>query len=220
MLFDKLLFFFNFLKFKFVLQKFKFVSMKTGNDIIGLDKSSTKSALNSSAHNANLCDVGNTWEMTRWSFISKVKSDILLSVIDKAMLLLLLQHGLRVSEVIRISRGQLLGHGRVLIKASKGSNDRVLERVEYYEAIEHFLLCFNSLGEIFSRFYLYRLCLKMNINFENNYGKKNSVTHAGRHLYAESLSAQSVQLETISRQMGHKSTKSTEHYVKQSKKQK
>lgn len=180
----------------------------------------TNSEVNLSAHNTIQCNVANSWEMVRWSYITAVRAASTVTALDKAVLLLLLEHGVRITEILRIQRQDLLGHGRVLIRGIKRSNDRLLYGVSYYEALEHWLIAFTSIGEIFSRFYYYRLCVSLGIKFENGGSKKLSVTHAGRHLFAESLSAQSIELATISRSMGHKSTKSTESYVKQSEKQK
>lgn len=187
-----------------------------GNQLVKPMKSRSKSEESPSAHNAILCEPVNTWEKIRWSYISAVRATAMVSALDKAVLLLLLEHGVRITEVLRIKQHDMLGHGRLLIRGIKRSNDRVLNGVSYYEAIESFLICFTSVGEIFSRFYYYRLCLRLGIKFENSASVKLSVTHAGRHLFAESLNAQSVELATISRSMGHKTTKSTMSYVKQS----
>jgi integrase len=136
--------------------------------------------------------------------------------LDKFVILLLLCYGVRISEVLCIRRQDLKGNSRVLLRGIKRSNDRVLENVLFYGPAIDFLNCFDSIGTVYSRFYYYRLCVKKGIKFDNGFGKKTSVTHAGRHLYAESLSQEKVELSTISRSIGHKSETSTLSYVKQS----
>jgi site-specific recombinase XerD len=148
-----------------------------------------------------------------------IESD-LCSNLEKAVILLLLEHGLRISEVIRLDASCLLPGSRLLVRGSKRSNDRLIQSVSYSSDLFFYLKTFGRIDNVYSRFYIYRLCKKLGISFESSISSKISVTHAGRHLFAEILNESGVSLENIQSFVGHKSSKSTQCYVGKTKSKK
>jgi integrase len=173
----------------------------------------TKSGQGPSAQNATPCYPVSVTEMSRLSLVSKVNDDRGLTHLDRGVLLLLLEHGARISEVLNLRLSDLKGCDRVMLHGLKGSDNRLIEGVSYYADLFGFLSLFPNVGCVYSRWYYYRLCNKLGIRFQSAGSTKASVTHAGRHLYVDGLSGMDIQVSDLQRVMGHKSQKSTECYV-------
>jgi integrase len=186
---------------------------KSLNSILAPDKVRIKSASTPCAQNASPCDLDNSRESIRMSMVNKVRGDLFLGLLDKCVLLLMLEHGLRISECLSMTAVNLLGNKRLIINGLKGSNDRLIENVSYYDSLV-FLQYDQKPGFFFpSRFYYYRLCIKLGIKYESTLSSKVSITHAGRHLYIAGLRDLNVDGSVISNQIGHKSSRSTNFYV-------
>jgi integrase len=183
------------------------------NSLLDRNKVRTKSVSCLCAQNAIPCDPDNGRESIRLAMVNKVTSDCTLSGVDKCILLLMLEHGLRISECLSLTAVNLLGNGRIVVHGLKGSNDRLIERVSFYDSLS--ILKSGCLPGTFfsSRFYYYRLCIKLGIKYESSLSTKVSVTHAGRHLYVAGLRDLNVNGSLISSQIGHKSSRSTNFYV-------
>jgi integrase len=125
----------------------------------------------------------------------------------------MLEHGLRISECLSITSVNLLGNGRIVVDGLKGSNDRIVENVSYYESLRYLKYGYPPSYFFPSRFYYYRLCVKLGIRYESPLSSKVSVTHAGRHLYVAGLRDANISTELIGNQIGHKRTRSTNFYV-------
>jgi len=131
-----------------------------------------------------------------------------------AMLMkLMLANGLRISEVLQIKSGDISTGSRILIRGKKRSFDRVIDGSEFHEYLQ---MCRNNSIQpfaIFDRYHVYREFKKLGISIKFNGNKKNSVTHALRHIAGREIKNLSKSVETTGRALGHKSFNSTKHYT-------
>lgn len=126
---------------------------------------------------------------------------------------LMLTNGCRISEVLRIRPEDILSEHRVLVRGLKHSADRICS-----------LSCSWSLNKLkcaesdlyfgrYNRYYFYRLFKEYGIYGKVKGNKKQAVTHFPRHVLASSLASCGCSPEVIQKEIGHKSRKSTEHYL-------
>jgi len=135
------------------------------------------------------------------------------SLRDVIVLDLLLGSGLRVSEICSLEPRRILNDKQVLVKGAKGSGDRVCT-LRWSEGLQYFQGAgWSNFSYGLDRYYIYRLCRKMGV-YAHIIGNKNqAVTHAGRHQYVAQLEKQGLTPEEIKTVIGHKSVKSTMHYL-------
>jgi integrase len=167
-----------------------------------------------SAQTTTLCRPGSRSEMAIKTAVLNIDGTKYLSSTDKVVLEFSLTYGLRISEILAITRDNLLGNGRVFINGKKRSCNRILDGFKYYEALSKFLRLFNSISQVYSRFYYYRLFLKLGISLEIPGNQHRAVTHAGRHLLSKDILRNNIDMSDLQRYIGHKSGKSTEYYAK------
>lgn len=131
----------------------------------------------------------------------------------KLMIDLMYTNGLRVSELLRIRGTDILHNGSYVIHASKGSSDRI-GHVSTQKVL--FLSHLGSPYPIFdgySRQSVYNIFRKHGISSATFGNTNRSVTHLLRHNYIESVMAASGSLQCTQSAVGHKSTRSTLHYI-------
>jgi len=181
----------------------------TGSDILrsGFD-------LGSSTQNDTSC-----WPRSRdnselMSIRNKVIQDRGISELDKAVIMLLLEHGLRISEVLRLELNDFIGSSKILVHSLKNSQNRIITNAYGHLVLKKHVEQWGCIGFIFSRFYYYRLLSKIGCSFQFGSNSKHSVTHAGRHLVSLELSQGNVNLSDLQAFLGHKSIKSTERYIR------
>jgi len=129
-------------------------------------------------------------------------------------MLLSLNYGLRISEIIRCDRADLLPGRKVMFRGLKNSYNRILDEFPYYDSFVGHIQKWGKIELIFSRFYYYRLFLKCGVTISIEGNNKRSVTHAGRHLQSRMLEESGIEIEENKRYIGHKSIKSTERYAR------
>jgi len=174
----------------------------------------TKSVSKPSAQLSPPCDAGNSSGQSHDPLVCKIESLKRVSQLLYYIALLQFLHGLRISEVLAIRPYDITSQGFVKINAVKNSNSRIIHA---YEATNYLLKC-KTYGKYpfaeFNRFYVYRQYKKAGIGKKFGTNRVTSVTHYFRH--NASLQAKSVNADITTRahQLGHKSTKSTEHYEK------
>jgi len=125
-----------------------------------------------------------------------------------------LSGGLRVSEVLNIKAHDLIPYQTIFIKGLKGSQSK---RV-YVPECEYFIRkCLRSNLEPFkgiSRFMVYRLYKRLGFVILKGNGTRNAVTHSIRKQAIKELHASTRNIKDTASAIGHKSSKSTEYYVK------
>lgn len=133
---------------------------------------------------------------------------------DAIVLDLLLCSGLRVSEVCGIRPEDILNEKTVFVRGLKGSRDRVVT-LQVMTDFHYFRIRCPWRWELgLNRWYIYRLCKEYGIYEQILGNKKLAVTHSGRHELIVSLQDAGLAPEEIAQVIGHKSVKSTEHYLK------
>lgn len=126
-------------------------------------------------------------------------------------------NGLRISEVLRVRLSDVTKSGQIMIRGSKKSNNRLIT-----PAFSNILLmqCKANRLEPFAtidRYYVYRQYKKSGISKKFAHASNNAVTHLFRYVKVNELHVQNVSNSDIQQFIGHKSIKSTEHYVKKGK---
>lgn len=127
---------------------------------------------------------------------------------------LMSETGCRISEVLNMWGTDITKEGRVLIRAKKGGNNRVVNvsREFIREISRAGQSC--ELIQDKDRFYFYREFKKAGIVLELKGYKRARVTHAFRHEYANQIKNLSRDKDVTKVAMGHKSIKSQDYYVK------
>jgi len=177
-------------------------------------KSRTKSDMSSSAQSIEMLQAVSESEALYKRFLLWSSRDRVYSVAVKAMVSLLFEYGLRVSEVCNIRAQNIMHDGRILIKASKGSLDRFIVPRSYISFWKQSPIKVESQIRCYSRFYIYRLMKSQGLAIRVSGHKTDRVTHCARVLHADSLRKQNVPRETIAQELGHKNKKNVEYYLK------
>jgi len=136
----------------------------------------------------------------------------------KAVAALMFEHGLRITEVLRIEKGDISASGHIRIKGLKGSNSRVVLsniRRKFWITSPDYMF---PIGNTYSRFYFYRWFKKMGVYKIFGDNKKYSVTHLFRHALALQFKVDFNDTQLTQKYLGHKNIKSTEHYEKKARK--
>lgn len=131
--------------------------------------------------------------------------------------LIQLRGGFRVSEVLAMSYKNIISDTDIYIIASKNSRSR---RVHVPEITKELVKWQSNQMKPFthiSRFQVYRAYKRLGIVLENAPGRNKSVTHAMRKLFVQENFRSTDNIEIAAELVGHKSSKSTEYYVKNKK---
>ena len=164
------------------------------------------------AHCTTLCNICDM------STISEYSTDVsfyhLSSYSVRIAIIYLLQkrYALRISETLSISYKNITSKGSIVVRGLKGSNDKFIDIPElrnwFIECKLNSLLPFSGL----SRFAVYRIYKKFNVNYEENYGNKIAVTHGFRYKKVREIKEVENDLSLSSIVLGHKNINSTKHY--------
>lgn len=144
------------------------------------------------------------------AYISKNISNnpILCSILELQVI-----YGLRISEVLNIRVYDINALSHIVIRGSKGSNNRIIVPLL---SKSFFVNCkMNNLDPFLhvSRFYVYREYKKLGFSFVFNGQVNASVTHLFRSLLAVELSNNNTNLEDIKDFYGHKNIDNTRIYA-------
>lgn len=125
-----------------------------------------------------------------------------------------LEYSLRISEVLAIAPEDISYWGEIRIKTKKGGRDRLISSDtvrEYVLKCKHLNMSpFQDLNDD----YVYRSYKKAGLTLTLPGRKKASVTHIFRHISAMSARESNFGNDMISQKLGHKSSKTQEHYGK------
>lgn len=126
---------------------------------------------------------------------------------------MLVVSGCRVSELLSLSFSDVINYHQVIIRGKKGSNSRefsVLPYVDYFKLYRGSpLLIFRAFNYAFVR----RAFIRHNIGFVDKNSKNKKITHAPRHQKISQLYKSINELSVVQEVIGHKSQKSTAHYL-------
>jgi integrase len=173
---------------------------------------STNKLIKSSAQSVTLCVLPDSTPTQAERIVERVNSDSGISIIIKSLVELQFSHGLRISEALNLSNSDLLSMHRIRIKSLKGSIQRI---IVFNDSHGYFDFCRKTGSKPFdglSRFTVYRIYKKLNIQYLNSDSAYLSVTHAPRHIVASELQKLDKNNDFTSDFLRHKSNKSLEHY--------
>jgi len=173
--------------------------------------------LNPSAQNEGLCAIHTPEVSSVTSIVNSILAGNELTSQDKAMVELLYISGLRITEALSIKFGSITNDGRIAVKGIKGSNDRLvfpLVTKAYFEHCKTFR--YDPFKEK-NRFYYYRLFKQKGLFIYRQHVEKNSVTHVFRYNFVIDIKNSGADNNFIKSAIGHRSIKSTEHYVNKKK---
>ena len=122
-------------------------------------------------------------------------------------------NALRVSELLKIKGTDVISNYQFIIRASKGSRERlgsVTENCKYLLSLKGYD-CY-VYGN-FKRQNIYYMFKRLGLSFNVKNNKNKAVTHSLRHLKIQELEKVTNDKEIVADLIGHKNTKSTEHYL-------
>lgn len=125
---------------------------------------------------------------------------------------ILLHSGCRVSEVLRLRDSDVTGNYLIRIRASKGSEDRIVTIPPLGQGKLIGVKSNAFLFDSYSRFYVYRVCKSHGLYIKKGDLEHYSVTHSFRHVYANQIQQLAKGDSVASRAMGHKNSKSIKYY--------
>lgn len=122
--------------------------------------------------------------------------------------------GCRISEVLAVHFSHIDDLGKVTIHSQKGGVVRVVQSMFSAKILKNYKDLKSSPFLHIDRFYVYRIYKKLGISEVYGDNKRASVTHLPRHEVALASKKAKRENSTTQGQLGHKSAKSTEHYLK------
>jgi integrase len=126
---------------------------------------------------------------------------------------IMIDHGCRVSEVLRLKPGDILPDGSIVIKAGKKGNTRVIKMAEHKALFLKFRYAGCEPFEFLTRFRMYDLFVKVGLVMQQTGRKYKKVTHSLRHAKARFLQKQGVEESAIQSHLAQKSANSTKYYL-------
>jgi len=173
----------------------------------------TKSVPTSSAQTFDLCEVADPNHNMQCLITDALKSWQINYPIMHKFALLQLATGARVSELLRITSGQISPEGRIHIIALKGGNDRIV----LVEPLRTWLIHERSLGRsIFqdlNRFSIHREYVRQGLAIKFGNNSKNSTTHLFRHLVGIDLNELDNGRHAIRQGLGQKTEEAADYYA-------
>lgn len=145
--------------------------------------------------------------------VNSILSNQRIPQVERVMIELIYRNGLRVSELLRIKGTDIMLNGSFIIRASKFSSNRigfVINNSEYLQSFRSFP------GYIFAdynRHFVYYLFKRHGISAQIIGNQNKAVTHVLRHQAIENLQRATNDSAVTAQAIGHRSKKSTEHYL-------
>lgn len=130
------------------------------------------------------------------------------------------QSGCRISDLLAVDHSSISNNLNISILQGKGSLPLIVQPVyfrDYWTKVKCDRL---SPMQSYNRFFFYRLYRKYGIVYSNGMFKNNSVTHAFRKSLANDIYSIDNTNLRVQGALGHRSKKSTEHYINSNNKSK
>jgi integrase len=182
-------------------------------------KQGAAAGLSPSAQSPGLCELGKFVEQENGKVRGWLERNENEAVEIKALIALMWENGLRVSEALGISEYDILHNNRIRVKGAKGSNTRYVTPVAYRDVWFDEKLRMPVYLRHLSRFYVYRLCKRYGFYY-SQLGEGNSkVTHYFRYLYMLTMKLDDLNERERAELIGHKNVKSQLYYYDKNLKQ-
>lgn len=130
---------------------------------------------------------------------------------------LLVDYGLRISEILAIKPTDITADGRIIIKGSKRSSNRLVVCHEHKDFLINIRNGSYNYFAVYDRFQIYRILKKYNVVSLNQYGSKNAVCHQFRYKFVTDVNAVTNNIDSTALLIGHKSSSNTKKYLKDGK---
>lgn len=165
------------------------------------------------AHYVDLLQVSNDTQADIYKRDFNVIKKSNLHEVDKALLLVMLDFGLRVSDICNCGSWFLISEN-IARYIQKKTGVAMTFTLTLDTAILRDKIKNKSLKNFEkSRFFYYRQLKRLGVGKVFFKNKNKSITHYYRHRLAEEVITKSNDMKITANILGHKSTKSTEHYV-------
>lgn len=182
---------------------------------ISTKQDAIKDLQNLNAQTNNLCESVNQefgsyeWSEQKFQAIRKEHSEL------AYLFLFQYETSCRLSEAQLLDFTDILSDGRVKLKATKNSKDRIVEVGRCVKYLIHCRKARCGPFKTFNRFFIHRLYKKHAIIFQSAGSRKQSTTHAIRHAKVAILRKENIDNELISESLGHKNQKNQQYYGKE-----
>jgi hypothetical protein len=133
---------------------------------------------------------------------------------EKVLIVLLLRNGLRVSEICNPANIKKIDDWTVSVYCNKTKVYRTCTLAEASEIEKKYQVLADIAMWKRNRYYYYRMLKGLITDVETNREGNKAVTHAARNIRAQMTMAATGEIEAAAASIGHKSTKSTESYIK------
>jgi len=169
--------------------------------------------LNSTAQPTKLCGVvSNDCRSSRDNILDMLRNNN----IDKRIrfvIMLQFDYGLRISEILHLDKSNFLGNNKILIKGLKRSYDRLIICNDEFNIYNYYSRLVYKIGDLYSRFFFYRLYRRLGIVFVTGANCNNSVTHSLRVNFVKSLVSSTNDMSFVMNEIGHKNINNTMIYA-------
>jgi integrase len=135
-----------------------------------------------------------------------------------ALARLMYHFGLRVSEALSIEGRHIDRFGNIIVMGLKGSSSRKVADTQLVGFWKSKIALGSHKVFGFDRFYVYRTFKRVGIGITEGGSTRSIVTHLPRHLFISDTQKVTHKALATAEVVGHKSVKSTSHYLDKSKK--
>ena len=133
--------------------------------------------------------------------------------VERVMIELIYRNGLRVSELLRIKGTDIMSNGSFIIRASKFSSNRIGFVINNADYLQNFRSFPGYVFSDYNRHFVYYLFKRLGIGAQIIGNRNKAVTHVLRHQAIENLQRATEDSAATAQAIGHRSKKSTEHYL-------
>lgn len=173
------------------------------------------SGLSLPAQNAKLCAPGEVPGLPEYEYLIKLIEDTRLSFIVRLLIDFMLSSGCRISAVI-YQQGFFVRYGGILDVYEPKTKQHVVFRSIFFNSYySHLKVGYCTQFAHLSRFQVYRIFVKLGINYSFEGSVNNTVTHAPRHIVALTTISSTGNINDVKDILKHKSSKSSENYVRE-----
>lgn len=176
------------------------------------NKKRVKSVLNSSAQSTTLCAPGTDPDQLLYREVQRIIADTNFHISFRALVELMFTNALRISEALQITVYDIDTTGRIIIKAKKGSSNKVVVSSSFNQ---YFIDCkLSNLSPFiyYDRFSVYRLFRKCGLYLQFSNSKRTAVTHSLRFASISLLNSDNLTLQEKANFVGHKNSSMTKYY--------
>ena len=132
---------------------------------------------------------------------------------QKAGIMLMVDEGLRVSDMLKLTWQNVSNDGRVIVRQGKSSATLVVTPRFYSDVWRRFAVSKASMCYYLNYMQIYRMFRDLGLSLEEHENGNASVTHIGRKLVAREVYRVAGNIDDSAAALGHKSTRSTQYYI-------